>query len=84
MTGGLADTVINANDAAVAADVATGFQFHPVTADALEAALMRLCDVYSNKSAFERMQRRAMAHPVGWSASAPRYAALYESLGTHP
>ncbi len=84
MTGGLADTVINANDAAVAADVATGFQFHPVTADALEAALMRLCNVYSDKSAFERMQRRAMAHPVGWSASAPRYAALYESLGTHP
>ena len=84
MTGGLADTVINANDAAVAADVATGFQFHPVTADALSAALVRLCDVYADKPAFERMQRRAMAHPVGWSASAPRYAALYESLGTHP
>jgi starch synthase len=46
MTGGLADTVIPANDAALAADVATGFQFFPVTADALSGALMRLCDVF--------------------------------------
>ena len=38
-TGGLADTVIDANEAAVAAGVATGFQFAPVNADALHAAL---------------------------------------------
>ena len=31
-TGGLADTVIDANEAALAAGVATGFQFAPVTA----------------------------------------------------
>ena len=36
-TGGLADTVIDANEAALAAGVATGFQFAPVDADALAA-----------------------------------------------
>ena len=35
LTGGLADTVIPANVAARKAGVATGFQFHPVTAQAL-------------------------------------------------
>ena len=29
-----------------------------------------------------QMQRRAMRHPVGWAASAPRYAALYDSIGS--
>ena len=39
--GGLADTIIDANDAALAAGVATGFQFAPVAVHALEAALAR-------------------------------------------
>jgi starch synthase len=80
LTGGLADTIIPANDAGLMAGVATGLQFHPVEADALAAALTRLCDLYADQRAWNRMQRRAMSHPVGWSASAPRYAALYESL----
>jgi starch synthase len=80
LTGGLADTIIPANDAGLMAGVATGLQFHPVEADALAAALTRLCDLYTDQRAWNRMQRRAMSHPVGWSASAPRYAALYESL----
>ena len=36
-TGGLADTVIDANEAALAAGVATGFQFAPANGDALHA-----------------------------------------------
>ncbi|GAB4363690.1 MAG: glycogen synthase GlgA [Oricola sp.] len=80
LTGGLADTIIPANDAALAVGVATGLQFHPVEADALAGALVRLCDLYADKAAWSRMQRRAMRHPVGWGASAPRYAAIYESL----
>ena len=39
--GGLADTVIDANEMAIAAGVATGFQFSPVTRDMLAAALLR-------------------------------------------
>lgn len=38
-TGGLAETIIDANDAAIEAGVATGFQFEPANTDDLCAAL---------------------------------------------
>lgn len=78
LTGGLADTIINANDAALKAGVATGLQVHPLTVDALAAALIRLCELYADRALWARLQRNAMRHPVGWEASAPAYAALYE------
>ncbi len=39
--GGLADTVIDAKPVALAAGVATGIQFAPVTPELLEAAIRR-------------------------------------------
>ena len=39
--GGLADTVIDANEAALAAGTGTGVQFAPVTREMLEAAILR-------------------------------------------
>jgi starch synthase len=80
LTGGLADTVIPANDAAIRAGVATGLQFHPVTVGALGNALERLAALFAERAVWTRMQRNAMRQPVGWAASAPAYAALYESL----
>lgn len=80
LTGGLADTVINASPAGLAAGAATGIQFHPVTADALRDALDRLCDLYADKPTWTRMQANAMRHPVGWAHSARAYAALYRDL----
>jgi starch synthase len=80
LTGGLADTVINASPAAIAAGVATGLQFHPVTADALRGALERLCDLYADRPGWTLMQRNAMAQPVGWQGSARAYARLFRDL----
>ena len=80
LTGGLADTVINASPAALAAGVATGIQFHPVTGDALKRALVLLCDLYSDARTWSRMARNAMAQPVGWDHSARAYADLYADL----
>ena len=80
LTGGLADTVINASPAAMAAGVATGLQFHPVTADALRAALRRLCDLFADGPAWARLQANAMGQPVGWATSAKAYARLYAEL----
>jgi starch synthase len=80
LTGGLADTVIPANDAGLRAGVATGVQFHPVTAAALGDALEAVAALYARPEVWARMQRNAMRHPVGWAASAPAYAALYASL----
>ncbi|MEL6886706.1 MAG: glycogen synthase GlgA [Pseudomonadota bacterium] len=80
LTGGLADTVIPATPATMARDVATGIQFHPITADALSSALTKLCDLFEQPKTWSRMQRNAMAHPVGWGPSAAAYAALYTEL----
>ncbi|MBK1636768.1 glycogen synthase GlgA [Rhodovulum adriaticum] len=79
-TGGLADTVIDANPAALAAGVATGIQFAPVTAGALAMALDRLCDLHAQPTLFARMQRNGMRAPVGWGDSAAVYAALYAGM----
>ncbi|MGZ9810110.1 glycogen synthase GlgA [Pseudoroseicyclus sp. H15] len=80
LTGGLADTVINASPAALARPVATGLQFHPVDAESLKNALARLCDLYSSPRTFRQLQKNAMAQPVGWHSSAAEYARLYEEV----
>ena len=79
-TGGLADTVIHANEAALMVGCPTGLTHRPDSVPALRNALAELCGLWRNKSIFQRIQRNAMKHPVGWEASAPRYAALYSGL----
>lgn len=79
-TGGLADTVIDANHAALLMGVATGLQFAPVTAAALHQALMRARHLFAAGAPWREMQRTAMRQPVGWGVSAERYAALYRRL----
>ncbi len=48
-TGGLADSVIDANLAAVTARVATGIMFHPVDADGLRQAYNRAAELFSDQ-----------------------------------
>ncbi len=78
--GGLADSVIDANEAALAAGVATGLQFWPATSQALASALRRLLGIWRDRPVWARMQRNAMAADVSWRASAQRYVELYGSL----
>lgn len=81
-TGGLADTVIDANPAALNAGVATGIAFHPTDGLAFEQAMRRLSTLYADKPTWQSMQANAMASRVDWSRSAAAYQALYESLLT--
>ncbi|CAN0597851.1 unnamed protein product, partial [Laminaria digitata] len=69
-TGGLADTVIDANHAALAAEVATGFVFDDVSVDGIGAVLDRVFDAYRNRTLWQKMQTAAMRQPVGWENSA--------------
>jgi phosphoglucomutase len=78
--GGLADTVIDANEAALADRVATGFQFAPVTAEALGFALERAFELYRQPERWQTVQRRAMTRNVDWSAPARAYLQLYREL----
>lgn len=79
-TGGLNDTVIDANDAALQAGVATGFQFAPVDEATLEHALARAADCYSQPKLWQGLQKRGMDQDVSWARSAAAYAQLYRSL----
>jgi starch synthase len=79
-TGGLADTVIDANEAALSAGVATGVQFSPVDADSLRIAVRRTLALHRDRKAWTAMQKQGMKSDVSWTRSAERYAALYRSL----
>jgi starch synthase len=78
--GGLADSVIDANEAALVAGVATGIQFWPTTAEGLQGALHRLLALWRNRPVWDRVQRNGMAADVSWRGSASRYVALYQAL----
>lgn len=79
-TGGLADTVIDANDAALAAGVATGFLFGPVTADGLRQTIRRVIRTFHDTKTWSKIQQQGMKADVSWTSSAQRYAQLYQSL----
>jgi starch synthase len=75
--GGLADTIIDANEMAVGAGVATGVQFAPVSQLMLEAALARTAALWRDKVTWSALQRNGMTSDVGWGRPAKHYAALY-------
>jgi starch synthase len=79
-TGGLAETVIDANEAAMAAGVATGFQFHPGSVEDLYQAIDRALTIYDNPQSWRRLQTQAMRTDFGWGRSADRYSRLYRQL----
>ena len=76
-TGGLADTVINYDDAD--ADAGTGFVFHWQEAQAVEGTLHWALDVYAERpDAWRRMQRRGMKTDFSWRKSAGEYVEMYQ------
>jgi starch synthase len=75
--GGLNDTIIDANEMALAAGVATGFQFAPPSREALEKAIARAAALWRDRPAWRRMQENGMRAEVGWGRPAARYAELY-------
>ena len=79
-TGGLADTLIDANPAALSAGAATGITFHPTDAMAFAQALRRLVALYADRKAWRATQANAMRSDVAWSGSARAYAELYKRL----
>jgi starch synthase len=79
-TGGLADTVIDANGAAVLAEVATGVQFSPISTDGFRQAIGRTFRLYANARLWRKMQKQGMKSDVSWRVSAAEYARLYQSL----
>jgi len=79
-TGGLADTVIDANAAALAAGVATGIVHDGVSYDSLTLALRRAVALHAQPDRWCRLQKNGMATDVSWTSSGGRYADLYSKV----
>jgi starch synthase len=78
--GGLADSVIDANEAALAAGTGSGIQFAPVTSEMLQAALERTARLWRQPVLWQRLQHNAMRSDVSWRRPAAHYASLYREL----
>jgi starch synthase len=80
LVGGLADSVVDAGDAAVPPSDATGFGFAGESGAELLAGIDRACARFASQSIWQRMQRTAMQRDFGWDAAAMRYLELYYEL----
>jgi starch synthase len=79
--GGLADTVV---DLTAGSEKATGLQFSPVTREALEAALHRAADLWSDPAAWQTLQSNGMKADVSWAEPANAFFKLYTQLLVPP
>ena len=79
-TGGLSDTIIDANEAALAMGAATGFLFDSVTPEGLTRALQRVVSIYADRKAWRSLQEQGMKADYSWARSGAKYADLYRRL----
>ncbi len=77
-TGGLADTVVDANPENLDNGTATGFSFTEYTAPALSMALGRACEMYADTTAWHKLITTGMRQDWSWNSSACKYSELYE------
>ena len=78
--GGLTDTVVDANEMALASGSATGIMFSPVTLPALETALRRTAEIFRDPEDWAGMVMAGMGTDVSWRRPARKMAALYRDL----
>ncbi len=78
--GGLADTVVDADEAALAAGSATGFVFDAATPAALERAVQRALALREDDAAWTAVMRQAMSQTLSWRQPAADYLGLYRRL----
>ena len=73
-TGGLADTIIDADENPIAGN---GFAFREYEGDKLVDAVKRAVDFYQRQDAYRDLQVRAMTADVSWEASGRKYLKVY-------
>jgi starch synthase len=78
-TGGLADTVTDANNKTVVERTATGFVFDKPELGELIAAIERALSLYGEPLTWRRLQLQAMAQNFSWDTSAIKYIGLYRA-----
>jgi len=78
--GGLTDTIIDANEMAIASGLGTGVLFSPVTSGALGAALQRTRRLWDAPKVLDRIRANGMNTDVSWHRPAAAYARLFREL----
>lgn len=78
--GGLADTVVHANDLTLADGTATGFHFAEASAKAKLRAIDDAVALYRQPLAWRRLQMAAMSSDFNWERSAQEYLGVYDRL----
>lgn len=76
-TGGLADTVVDANAVSLADASANGFVFDIPEVSAFLAAIRRALELYRQPGQWQQLQQTGMRQSFDWSDSAGHYLALY-------
>ena len=77
-TGGLADTVVNANGETIDNKTATGFSFPDYTVEALNETMHRAVNVFCNqKDVWHQIMLNGMTTDWTWQNSAKKYEQLY-------
>lgn len=79
-TGGLADTIIDANEAALNNGVATGILFDEVDGESLCDAVRRAVTLFGQKEIWRQIQRQGMRTDFSWKRIGARYAELYQKV----
>ncbi|NQT14691.1 MAG: glycogen synthase, partial [Planctomycetes bacterium] len=79
-TGGLADTVVDADDGALADGTANGFSFSEDSRQALDETLQRALDAYRSPPVWSRLVQAGMCQDWSWARSARQYVELYERI----
>ncbi|MHC4712064.1 MAG: glycogen synthase GlgA [Planctomycetota bacterium] len=77
-TGGLADTITNANGKTEQAGKANGFSFKPYDARELTRALKRALGAYRDRKRWSAIVATGMRQDWSWSRSAGEYVKVYE------
>lgn len=78
--GGLADTVIDADETHLAEGTATGIRFGADTAESLLQAIRRTMVLYRSRQSWKTLQNTGMRHDYSWSRAAEEYMSLYREI----
>jgi starch synthase len=79
-TGGLVDTVVDCTPATLKDGSATGFVFHPMTAEQLLATIRRAAKLHQDTTTWRMLQQNGMAKDFSWRTSAAAYQRIYRML----
>lgn len=83
-TGGLNDTVVDADEKNINNGTATGFTFEEATSKAMLTAVQRALDVYYQQpETWRQLAVSGMKQDFSWQRSAKEYIALYQQAMSH-